>query len=398
MNKLEGTPPSPCLLNTIPSDVLPVISKFSDCQDIRSLEVGLLSNKFLHDKWKAVANQIISPNYRCSSILRTGEEDIDGIITCILSLSDGKFLVTGSDNGTMIQWDLTLKSRVRSFSTGSKVKCLLNLPDGRFVSGCEDGQVNIWSVVTGECEKSIDGIPGAIYSLHFDTQLEKLVIISKSGVFTSYPFTGYGVLRIAGLSSFCGAEILSDGRLTVSEPGKVILMNLTTNTVDAEFINLHGSSFHRFKLLSNGDLLTVKFGTFMQVWSTQTREPIRSIEIKHPPYRFSTFFLSKDRVTLSLSRSLSLFDMATGKRLWCTSSSFCRYVVELSDGRMAASLQNTVNIWNLEKGQVERRLVGHAESICQLFQLPDGRLVSCSDDLTIRIWSKQVTQISRQLP
>eukprot|EP01036_Dinobryon_divergens_P035216 gene35216-biopygen27835 len=54
---------------------------------------------------------------------------------------------------------------------------------------------------------------------------------------------------------------------------------------------------------------------------------------------------------------------------------------------VSGSDDKTVRIWNASSGDCERILKGHSGQVSALCILPDGRIVSGSDDKTVRIWN-----------
>jgi len=54
----------------------------------------------------------------------------------------------------------------------------------------------------------------------------------------------------------------------------------------------------------------------------------------------------------------------------------------------SASADGSVRVWSATDGTCEVARLGHTDEVTQLAVLPDGRLVSGSDDGTVRVWGK----------
>jgi WD40 repeat protein len=64
-------------------------------------------------------------------------------------------------------------------------------------------------------------------------------------------------------------------------------------------------------------------------------------------------------------------------------------IIQLEDGRICScSDDKTIKVWSIESGQCELSIEGYTDSAKCIIQLIDRRLCSGSDDGTIRIWSK----------
>jgi WD40 repeat protein len=66
---------------------------------------------------------------------------------------DGKHVLSGSDDQTIILWDAETGSKLRTFAGGRKgsLSCLLFSPNGRFiVSGSDDGTARLWDIAAGD--------------------------------------------------------------------------------------------------------------------------------------------------------------------------------------------------------------------------------------------------------
>ena len=64
-------------------------------------------------------------------------------------------------------------------------------------------------------------------------------------------------------------------------------------------------------------------------------------------------------------------------------------LMRLQDGRLAAGyFDGSICVWDMARGELDARLIGHTHLVMSLTVLPDGRLLSGSFDRTIRVWGK----------
>jgi WD40 repeat protein len=75
-------------------------------------------------------------------------------------------------------------------------------------------------------------------------------------------------------------------------------------------------------------------------------------------------------------------------------------VAVTSDGRFAVSVSDdeTLKVWNIEKGETVRTLEGHTGSVNEVAVMPDGRFaVSASHDRTLKVWNIEKGETVRTL-
>ena len=90
--------------------------------------------------------------------------------------------------------------------------------------------------------------------------------------------------------------------------------------------------------------------------------------------------LSKWEGSVCIVRDKSLFTLA-GHTNWADA------LAVMPDGKLVSgSNDNTVRIWDTTSGACLLTLADHTDGVNALAVLPDGRLVSGSDDLTVRVW------------
>ncbi len=89
--------------------------------------------------------------------------DLNNSNTCILVISS-KYIVTGSNNGTLKLWNLENidKKYIKMQGHIGEISCIKKLFDGRIVSGSHDGTLKIWDIESGKCEITLRGHSGKI--------------------------------------------------------------------------------------------------------------------------------------------------------------------------------------------------------------------------------------------
>jgi WD40 repeat protein len=86
-----------------------------------------------------------------------------GRIHALAIVHDGSVIASGSRDGSAILWDLATGKKLHTCAHGEAVNSVAFSPDGRqLVTGCDDGVARIWDVATGALQQKLVGHGGRI--------------------------------------------------------------------------------------------------------------------------------------------------------------------------------------------------------------------------------------------
>lgn len=101
-------------------------------------------------------------------------------VTSIGFQKDGRYLYSGSEDGTLKVWDLRTANFARSFHVGSAINSVALRSDrDEFVTGDQAGRVQIWDLGTGKCMNELKPCAGKL-PYHHHLAAQNLLTPSRS--------------------------------------------------------------------------------------------------------------------------------------------------------------------------------------------------------------------------
>ena len=326
-----------------------------------------------------------------------------GPVNSVAFSPDGRLIVSGGADNTLIAWDAVAGNEVRTLrGHQGPVNSVAFSPDGRLiVSGSNDHTLKLWSAQNAKELQTLQGHRAAVTAVIFSPDGRSVVSGAADGVIKHWslskeihtfsghkaPISSLFVLSISNktrLISFSsdgevGAWNLSDGKGKLGVGSKLAFSTVTRADAvkfspDGRFILAYSGGEKHFRLL--------EVATGKEFQKSSGVEVVRSLPSA----------LSRDgRFALSgTGNSLKLWDVSTGRNL----QSFDGHTDKItavafsSDGRFALSgADDALRLWDLASGQELRRFSGHAEGVNSATFSPDGRfLLSGGNDNLLKLW------------
>ncbi|AKJ01308.1 WD40 repeat protein [Archangium gephyra] len=315
-------------------------------------------------------------------------------VTSVRFTSDGRWLLTGGDDGTLRLWDLERgTSRVLTGHTDEVWSISLS-PDGqRAVSTGKDGTLRVWELATGG-SRVLRGHEKPVVGAAFLPDGHRLVSAGRDGTLRIWdPASGKAtrVFRVEG-SLFNRMSLSPDGRQVVTST----LNEPVVRVWDLERgkpLLLTGHEQPVWALAFSPDGALVATGSddqSVRVWDSRTGEG-RVLGEQLGTIRALAF--SPDGRTLVASGSglaLRLWDLSTGQRRELSGHEGKVEVLAFSpDGKFLASggHDRSVRLWDLSMGQ-SRVLGGFGGAVYQLAFSRDGRRLAVSGvEALVRLFS-----------
>ncbi len=305
-------------------------------------------------------NQTVPPQSTSSNEPIRIIEGHSGTVLSVAYSSDGKYILSGSQDKTLILWDAKTGARIRMMGGWFRghnyfVSSVAFSPNVKYMlSGGYDKTIRLWEVDTGKELRTIRGRTGIVWSVAFSPNGR----YGFSGTAGNAPIlwkmaTGEEVRTYEGHSEGVWAVAVSpDGQYTLS-----------------------GSADDTLKL-----------------WELETGKEVRTFAGHSADIR-SVDFSPDGRYIVSGSedKTIKLWAVDTGKvvHTYAGHSGIVRSVQFSPNGNsiLSGSEDGSVKLWSVASGNPIHTFSGHTRPVNAVAYSPDGKTaVSGSKDLTLRIW------------
>ncbi len=331
-----------------------------------------------------------SPNMKHSNVVRA----------CALT-PDGRFVVSASEDKTLILWNVESGKEIRSFigHTNGVSDCAIS-PDGKFViSASYDRTLKLWDVATGKEIRTFSGHKDIVLGCALTPDGKRLVYASGDKTLKLWDIkTGKELRSFNGhKESVRSCTVTPDGKWVVSasEDKTLKLWDVETGKEIRSFIG-HKDGVNSCALTPDGKrVVSASNDRTLKLWDINSGKAILSFN-SHQGSVWSCAITTdgKKMVSASSDNTLKLWDVETGEEIRSFSGhkSSVTSCSLTNDGKwlVSASDDHTLKRWNVETGNEVRPHAGHMFSVMGCVLTQDGkRMVSASEDGSLQLWDVQ---------
>ncbi|WP_461256169.1 WD40 domain-containing protein [Treponema sp. R80B11-R83G3] len=177
--------------------------------------------------------------------IRTFSGHSDSVLSVAFS-SDGKQIISGSEDGTIKLWDVASGRVIRTFSESSYgddydiYYSVAFSPDGKQVlSGSSDGSINLWNVASGQEIRTFSGHTSQVWSVSFSPDGTR--ILSSSSDTTTRIWDVTSGKEIAQFISFTG----SDTQLASASRGLTVETETAATSNSGEWLSITPDGYYQ---------------------------------------------------------------------------------------------------------------------------------------------------------
>ena len=340
--------------------------------------------------------------------ITTGKEirafkNLTSIINSVAYSPNGKYAVSGDDDGSMILWNIKTGKKIKIFNNNQEIiSSVAFSKNGKYaISGSWDGSIKLWDIKTGKEIKTFNGSADIIFTVAFSPNGKYIVSGTDSGTISLW-----NAKTAMKIDVFKEEKIMDNSLVRITKDGKNFitkkkLWDMKTGAVVKDF---RASRFvDTIKNIKYATKKTVAIApnnktaisidhlkSTLKQWDLKTGKTIKIFNKGYDSYTDSVAISSNGKYmsSVSSSKNAKLWDIQTGKII----ISFKEPSTALDfspDSRYAiyGSYSRTLKLVDIKKSKVIKTFKGHQFHINSVAFSPNGKyIVSGANDGTIKLW------------
>jgi len=356
--------------------------------------------------WLRPLNPILNPpGGSLIRILRAHTKSVRAVAVT----SDGRRLVSASDDCTLRVWDLESGQILRTLEGHqAEVYGLAIAPDGRrAVSASMDQTLRLWDLESGQTIRTLEGHADGAFAVAITPDGCRAVSASADRTLKVWDLkSGHPLLTLIGhTDGVLAAAVTPDGLRVVSGSNDrtLLVWDLKSGQIQhtleghKKAVTAVAIAPDSRRAVSASDDWTVRVWNLdsgeMQCALEGHRLEVRGVAVTHD---------GRLAISASRDRTLRLWNLDNGYmvRMLEGTTGTVQAVAVTPDGRRAvsASSHRTLRVWDLYSHEMPKTVEGHTASVWTVAVTPDGkRAISGSNDRTLRVWDLRSGETVRTL-
>lgn len=366
--------------------------------------------------------KICSLENQAKSISKLDQQGHTKATTAVAVTRDGKKAISGSDDRTLIVWNLDTGEILHTLvgHTDAVNKVVVTPDEKKAISGSDDYTLIVWNLETGEKLHTLQGHTQRINALIVTGDGQQVISAASDNTLKIWDLENgreLHTLRRKKQSQIQLRQSWRDFQEGISQlPQALFNFQLKFfESVQLRQFQKRGfdlinriNALERVKvtdvaLIPDGKRVISSSGDHtLTVWNLE--DGTEQLTLYGHKDRVNAVVVTPDgRRAISAAGyiydyTLKVWDLENGTELYTLSSHNARInaVAVTPDGKLAvsASDDNTLKVWNLEEGIELHTLFGHTDRVNAVAVTLDGeRAISTSSDGTLHVWDLKIGQV-----
>ncbi|EMD31075.1 hypothetical protein CERSUDRAFT_89481 [Gelatoporia subvermispora B] len=326
----------------------------------------------------------------------TLQHDEGSVLACDISV-DGRWIATGSEGAVVRVWDSTTGACLIDITHGDRgiSKLMFHPSRPSLLVASEDGSVFVLNVETGAIRTVVPEHEGDVSAAAFSP--DGRLVASACDDFSIEIWLLDTKERLAVLSEHTAVAICSefspDSSKLVSGGGDhmAYIWDVVEGRMIASLEEQEGLFTCASFSLDGSKVITGSDDGFVRIWNSDTGEELVSLGEQTCSVSFVSFIDDMRVVSVLDDGCIKVSNSSDGETLYTlddTDQAISAFKVSPDRSQLCAGIgNNSVKLWHVETGYMAAELVGHTERINSVkFSVSGARVVSASDDHTVRVW------------